>query len=247
MSDPRVSGQAGGRSILVIDGDAALRQSLAEQFHFQDDLSDARTIEAGDSATALRLFEQSEDEGCLLIAVVLALRLPDGDGRQLCQTLREMGLRCPVLLLTEGEEIDGAALADIGANDLMPKPVRIGVLLARLKAQIARFDRAEREDTRIGPYRFHPLARQLVAEQGPEGRRRIRLTEKEVAILDHLHSAEGEVVGREELLDEVWGYNEGVTTHTLETHIYRLRQKIEDDPSEARLLVTEPGGYRLVP
>ena len=77
--------------------------------------------------------------------------------------------------------------------------------------------------------------------------RKIRLTEKETAILKYLYRAGDRVVGRDTLLGEVWGYNAGVTTHTLETHVYRLRQKIERDPSQAEILVTEPGGYRLVP
>ena len=76
---------------------------------------------------------------------------------------------------------------------------------------------------------------------------KVRLTEKETAILKYLYRAEQKVITRDVLLEEVWGYNSGVTTHTLETHIYRLRQKIEKDPSNARLLVTESGGYKLVP
>lgn len=239
------------RSILVVDGDATLRQSLTEQFQFLDDLTGVAILEAADAASALLLFRQVEDEGGLLIAALLAQHLPDGDGRQLCQQLREQGLRCPVLLLSSGEDMDGTMLADCGANEMLTKPFRIGALLGKLRAQIALFERAEGEDIRIGPYCFQPLAKQLVADspggEGGNGKRRVRLTEKEVAILRHLHAADGEVVGRDVLLGEVWGYNDGVTTHTLETHIYRLRQKIEEDPSDARLLVTEAGGYRLVP
>jgi DNA-binding response OmpR family regulator len=79
-----------------------------------------------------------------------------------------------------------------------------------------------------------------------EDERKIRLTEKEPNILKFLYRSNDGVVARDVLLHEVWGYNAGVTTHTLETHIYRLRQKIEPDPSNARLLITESGGYRLV-
>ncbi|WP_307718718.1 helix-turn-helix domain-containing protein [Azospirillum sp. B4] len=95
---------------------------------------------------------------------------------------------------------------------------------------------------RIGPYEFRAVARVLRAgEDGTE----TRLTDKEAQILAYLYRAEGAIVSRERLLDQVWNYNEGVTTHTLETHIYRLRQKMERDPANAVLLVTEPGGYRL--
>ena len=76
--------------------------------------------------------------------------------------------------------------------------------------------------------------------------KKIRLTEKETAILKYLYRA-SDAVGRDTLLGEVWGYNAGVTTHTLETHVYRLRQKIERDPSKAEILVTDQGGYRLNP
>ena len=79
------------------------------------------------------------------------------------------------------------------------------------------------------------------------GKKKIRLTEKETAILKHLYRAGARVIGRDTLLGEVWGYNAGVTTHTLETHVYRLRQKIERDPAHAEILVTETGGYRLIP
>ena len=93
----------------------------------------------------------------------------------------------------------------------------------------------------IGPYTFRPSAK-LMTDTG--GKKKVRLTEKEAAILKFLYRA-GRVIGRDTLLGEVWGYNAGVTTHTLETHVYRLRQKIERDPAHAEILVTEPGGYRL--
>jgi DNA-binding response OmpR family regulator len=96
---------------------------------------------------------------------------------------------------------------------------------------------------RVGPYAFHPADRLLVDAKG----RKLRLTDKEANILKYLYRAGDKSVTREELLAEVWGYNAGVTTHTLETHVYRLRQKIESEPGNARLLVTEAGGYRLAP
>ena len=95
----------------------------------------------------------------------------------------------------------------------------------------------------IGQYTFRPSQKLLIEEEGGK----VRLTEKETAIMKYLYRAEQKIIGRDELLEQVWGYNSGVTTHTLETHIYRLRQKIEIDPSNARLLVTEGGGYKLVP
>ena len=96
---------------------------------------------------------------------------------------------------------------------------------------------------RIGPYTFRPSAKMLLDGNA----RKIRLTEKETAILRFLYRAGQSVISREVLLREVWGYNSNVTTHTLETHIYRLRQKIERDPTKAQLLVTAAGGYKLIP
>ena len=131
-----------------------------------------------------------------------------------------------------------------GANDYVTKPFRLGVLLARIRAQLRQHEQSEDAVFTIGPYTFKPAAKIMV--HGENGQK-VRLTEKETAILKYLYRANDRVVGRDVLLNEVWGYNAGVTTHTLETHIYRLRQKVEPDPSNAIILVTEAGGYRLVP
>jgi DNA-binding response OmpR family regulator len=141
---------------------------------------------------------------------------------------------------TEADTILGL---DAGANDYVTKPFRFGVLLARIRAHLRNHEQSEDAVFRIGPYSFRPSAKLLL----DEAEKKIRLTEKETNILKYLYRAGQRVVGRELLLAEVWGYNSGVTTHTLETHIYRLRQKIEKDPSNAEILVTEAGGYRLVP
>jgi DNA-binding response OmpR family regulator len=148
-------------------------------------------------------------------------------------------------MLTAAESDADAVLGlDSGANDYVTKPFRLSVLLARLRAQLRQHEQSDDAIFTIGPYTFRPSAKTLT-DAG--GRRKIRLTEKETAILKFLYRAGDQVIGRETLLGEVWGYNAGVTTHTLETHIYRLRQKIEKDPSNATILVTEAGGYRLVP
>ena len=125
----------------------------------------------------------------------------------------------------------------------MTKPFKLGVLLARIRAQLRQHEQSEDAVFTIGPYTFKPAAKLLLDGDGSK----IRLTEKETSILKYLYRAGERVVTRDVLLHEVWGYNAGVTTHTLETHIYRLRQKIEKDPSHAELLITETGGYKLVP
>jgi DNA-binding response OmpR family regulator len=174
--------------------------------------------------------------------VLLDVGLPDLDGREVCRRLRRQGFKAPVIMLTAlGEETDTIEGLDAGANDYVTKPFRLGVLMARLRAQLRQFELSDDVVLAIGPYSFKPAAKMLVRPDG----RRIHLTEKETAILKYLYRVGDKPVPREVLLDEVWGYNAGVTTHTLETHIYRLRQKIEPKPGEATLLVTEPGGYKL--
>jgi DNA-binding response OmpR family regulator len=151
----------------------------------------------------------------------------------------------PIIMLTGAmDENDIVSGLNAGANDYMVKPFRANELLARLQAQLRRFDTSEAAVFTIGPYTFRPSAKLLV---GTNSKQRIRLTSKEVDILKLLYRHANRAVSRQVLLDEVWGYNAGVTTHTLETHIYRLRQKTESDPTNCRLIMTAPGGYRLDP
>ncbi|MGK7860815.1 response regulator transcription factor [Falsiroseomonas sp. E2-1-a4] len=230
---------SGPRPILVVDDDDALRQTLVEQLAHDGEFS---ATEAGTAADALARLSA---EDARFDAVVLDIGLPDGDGRELCARLRKQGLRMPILMLTgaDGEQ-DIVRGLDSGANDYIAKPFRVSELMARLRAQLRVFDNSEDAVFSVGPYTFRPSAKMLL---DAARNRKIRLTEKEAAILKYLYRASGRPVGRQILLNEVWGYNSAVTTHTLETHIYRLRQKIEPDPSNARLLVTEGGGYRLDP
>ena len=166
------------------------------------------------------------------------------DGRDACRALRAAGIKCPIIMLT-GADADADAVLGLeaGANDYVTKPFRLGVFLARLRAHIRQHERSDDAVFSIGPYTFKPSAKLLVNDLT---RKKIRLTDKETAILKYLYRSGSKVIGRDVLLDEVWGYNAGVTTHTLETHVYRLRQKIETDPSRAQILVTESGGYRLI-
>ena len=225
------------QTILLVDDDTALRQSLAEQLRL---LEEFETAEADDGAGALALAREGG-----FSAILLDVGLPDMDGRDVCKLLRRDGVRCPIIMLTASATDSDTILGlESGANDYVAKPFRLGVLLARLRAQLRQFEQTEDAVFAIGPYSFRPAAKLLLDEAK---NRKIRLTEKETAILKYLYRAGDQVVGRDILLGEVWGYNADVTTHTLETHVYRLRQKIESDPSSAEILVTEPGGYRLVP
>lgn len=230
---------AGERPILIVDDDAALRDMLREQLAVDGEFS------AAEAATVAEAENLLLRDGARFDAIVLDVGLPDGDGRDLCARLRRNGVKMPIIMLTgSDEESDVVRGLESGANDYIAKPFRMAVLLARLRAQLRSFENSEDAVFTIGPYTFRPSAKLL---HEPVKNKKIRLTEKEAAILKFLYRAGTRPVGRQVLLNEVWGYNAGVTTHTLETHIYRLRQKMEPDPSNARLLLTEGGGYRLDP
>ncbi len=223
------------KRILLVDDDEALRQSLAELLLLHEEFA---MVEADDGASALIAIRQGA-----FAAVLLDVGLPDMDGRALCRLMRSEGVRCPIIMITAAGIDDNSVLnPDSGVTGCVAKPFRLGMLLTQLRTHIRQFEQSEEADARIGPYLFRPTAKLLLLE---EKSRKIRLTEKETAILGHLLRAAGAVVGRDTLLGEVWGYNAEVTTHTLETHVYRLRQKIERDPSNAEILLTEAGGYRL--
>lgn len=224
------------QSLLIVDDDPLLREMLLEQFALHDEFQ-VREVETAGAAIDLL-----KDE--IFDLVLLDVGLPDMDGREACKVMRRNGFAGPVILLTAHDsEADTILGLEAGANDYVTKPFRFAVLLARIRAHLRQYESSEGATFRIGPYTFKPAQKQLLDDQG----RKIHLTEKEVAILKFLYRAGEQPVSRDVLLSEVWGYNSGVTTHTVETHIYRLRQKIEPDPAQARLLRTEPGGYRLVP
>lgn len=225
------------KHILLIDDDEELRSALADQLRLTAEFT---TSGEGTGKAGL---EAAKADGTDLI--VLDVGLPDLDGREVCRLMRRSNVKVPIIMLTAADtDADTILGLESGANDYVPKPFRFGVLLARIRAQLRQFEQSEDAIFKVGPYTFQPSLKLLI----DEGRKdqKVRLTEKETDILKFLYRSGG-TVGREVLLDEVWGYNAGVTTHTLETHIYRLRQKIERDPSKATLLVTEAGGYRLVP
>ena len=222
------------KTILIIDDDDDLREALVDQFALHEEF---RTIEADTAGGGIN---RSKEERADLI--LLDVELPDMDGREACRLMRKNGVSAPVVMLT-GQDTDADQILGLesGANDYVTKPFKFSVLLARVRAHLRSHEQSEDAVFQIGPYEFRPAMKLLVTED----ERKVRLTEKETNILKYLYRAGGKPVPRDELLHEVWGYNPAVTTHTLETHIYRLRQKIEPDTSHARLLVTESGGYRL--
>jgi len=224
------------RTILIVDDDEDLRESLRDQLALHDE------FQVTTAPTAAKGVEAAK--GSHFDLVLFDVGLPDMDGREAVKLLRKAGFKSPVVMLTaNASDADQILGLDAGANDYVTKPFKFAVLLARIRAQLRQHEQSEDAVFTIGRYTFKPASKLLVDEKGGK----VRLTEKETSILKYLYRTGEKVVSREVLLHEVWGYNAGVTTHTLETHIYRLRQKIEKDPAHAELLVTESGGYKLVP
>ncbi len=224
------------KRLLVIDDDSMLRQTLSEQLRIREEFE---TYEAATGEAALALLKELNFD-----IMLMDVGLPDIDGRELCRLIRRQGIKAPIMMLTARDgEADTILGLDAGANDYITKPFKISILLARLRAHLRQHEQSDDAVFTIGPYQFRPSAKVLITGDS----RKIRLTEKETAILKYLYRAGNQMITRETLLNEVWGYNAAVTTHTLETHVYRLRQKIETDPSNADILVTVTGGYQLCP
>ncbi|MBL4801314.1 MAG: response regulator transcription factor [Emcibacter sp.] len=221
--------------ILLVDDDNDIRATLAEQLAFHEDFV---TAEAATGMEGLNAAKEGKFD-----LIILDVGLPDLDGREVCRMMRKSNIKIPIIMLTANDsESDTILGLDAGANDYVTKPFKFGILLARVRAQLRQHAISEDASFTIGPYYFKPGEKTLINRQTEE---LIRLTEKETAILKYLKRSDGSPISRDVLLDEVWGYNAGVTTHTLETHIYRLRQKIEKNPSSATILITDAGGYRL--
>jgi DNA-binding response OmpR family regulator len=224
------------RRILIVEDDSELRDALVEQLALHEEF-EAVAAENGTKGV------QAAKTGQIDL-VIMDVGLPDIDGREAVRILRKGGFKSPILLLTgHGTDSDTILGLESGANDYVTKPFRFAVLLARIRAQLRQHEASEDAVFTIGPFTFRPSSKLLLNTKG----NKVRLTEKETAILRFLYRAGQKPVSRETLLQEVWGYNSGVTTHTLETHIYRLRQKVERDATTPSILVTETGGYKLVP
>lgn len=224
------------RTILLVDDDDDLRETLSEQLSPYEEFS---LLTGANAAKAIQTVKDTQVD-----LLIMDVGLPDMDGREAVKLMRKGGFKAPIIMLT-GHDTDSDTILGLeaGANDYVTKPFRFAVLLARIRAQLRQYEQSEDAVFTVGPYQFKPSQKLLTTEDN----KKIRLTEKEAAIIRYLYRAGNAVVTRDVLLEEVWGYNSGVTTHTLETHVYRLRQKIERDPSNAEILITENGGYKIVP
>ena len=227
---------ANARKILIVDDDTDLRDTLVEQLSLHEEF-EASAVDTGAKGASAAKANAPD-------LVLMDVGLPDTDGREVVRSLRKGGFKAPIIMLT-GHDTDSDTILGLesGANDYVAKPFRFAVLLARIRAQLRQHEASEDAIFAIGPYTFRPKSKLLLNPKGSK----VRLTEKEVSILRYLYRFGQQPVSRERLLQEVWGYNSDVTTHTLETHIYRLRQKMEEDVATPAILVTEAGGYKLVP
>ena len=223
------------QKILIVDDDFELRAALTEQLSLHEEFD---TVAAQNGSEGLQVAKAGQID-----LIIMDVGLPDIDGRDAVRILRKNGFKAPIIMLT-GHDTDSDIILglDSGANDYVGKPFRFAVLLARIRAQIRQHEASDDAIFTIGPYTFRPSTKLLLTLKGSK----VRLTDKETSILRYLYRADQRPVRRETLLQDVWGYNSGMTTHTLETHIYRLRQKIEIDARAPIMLVTETRGYRLV-
>ena len=220
--------------ILLINSDKDLGEALAFQLPLGEKY---QIIEINDENSALA---QINNNFCDL--VIINSQLSALKGYNLTKSLRLAGYKKPIIMLiNQNSNLDIPNDQNHKADEYIIKPFRYLELLKLIETHLNRTKKSENTQYSIGNFVFKPNSKILESNDGSS----IRLTEKENNILKFLYKNSGNIVSRETLLHEVWGYNSKVTTHTLETHIYRLRQKFEDDPSNACFLITEPGGYKL--
>ena len=221
--------------ILIVDDEPEMLRGLEDNLQFEG----YQTVTAGDGKKGLAL-ALSEAPDLILLDVMM----PGMSGWDLCRELRRRGLDVPVIMLTaRGEEVDRVLGLELGADDYVTKPFSLRELMARIRAVLRRpGPRQKFEEFAFGTVRVHLRARQAF-----KGGHEVRLTRKEFDLLRYLVEHPGEVITRDRLLDEVWGYERFPTTRTVDTHILRLRQKFEDDPERPTHILTAHGqGYRFV-
>ena len=220
--------------LLIVDDDAYLRATLRQQlavegFH--------EIFEIGVIADLDNMLINANPD-----LILLDVEMPDGNGIDICQRLRQSGFAKPIVMLTaKGAKDDIVRGLEAGANDYITKPLRLGELIARIRTQLRQFKASDDARFEIGKLSFVP-ANKMLYEIGTD--RVQALTEKESTILKFLYLAFPNDVTKSEILAKVWGFQNDVSTHTLETHIYRLRQKISRLTKESLVLTTEKG-YRL--
>jgi len=226
------------KRILIIEDDRAILRGLKDNLEYDK----YEVLTATDGEQGYCLIQEKKPD-----LIILDLMLPKMSGYELCRKVREEGLTTPILMLTaRGEEVDRVLGLDLGADDYVTKPFSVPELLARIRAILRRMQRSK-----IGPLpnelRFGKVVIDFKRFEARRAGKVLNMSRKEFGILRLLAARVGEVVTRDELLDEVWGYEQYPTTRTVDNHIALLRSKLEEDPSKPRYLLTVHGvGYKLV-
>ncbi len=222
--------------ILVVEDDAAILRGLQDNL-----LSESyEVLTATDGEAGYRLIRERQPD-----LIILDLMLPKLGGYEVCRKVRSEGMTTPILMLTaRGEEADQVLGLDLGADDYVTKPFSLRELLARVRALLRRANPPEALPNEL---RFADVEVDFRRYEARKGDQQLDMTRKEFGILQLLAARAGEVVTRDELLREVWGYRNYPTTRTVDNHVASLRAKIEENASEPRHLLTVHGvGYKLV-
>lgn len=221
--------------VLIVDDDDYLREVLISQFRHEGVVTVEEATKASEAFDKVEQFKPD--------LVLLDIQLPDGNGFDICRKLRDRGFEKLIIMLTgQQEETDIIRGLDTGANDYIAKPMRFGELLARVRAQLRQYKSSDDVRFTTQDVEFQPASKTLTSL---DNQRVVVLTEKETMILKKLFRTWPEATSKDLLLSEVWGYQTMVATHTLETHIYRLRQKI-GRLTDFPVVETTQDGYRLV-
>jgi len=227
------------RRILIIEDDISILNGLKDVLMFKS--YEVLTATDGESGYEMAV-EKSPD------LIILDIMLPKMDGFTLCKKLRDEGTLVPVLMLTaRGEDPDKVQGLDIGADDYVTKPFSLPELLARVRALLRRSPGEEKEKKPPDTIRLGSIFLDFKKYEALKGGQSLNLTPKEFGVLRCLAAHAGDVLTRDELLDEVWGYDRYPTTRTVDNHLAQLRSKIEENPSDPQYLITVHGiGYKLV-
>ena len=223
--------------ILVVEDDPAILRGLADNLKFESH----EVLTAADGEAAYRLIHEKKPD-----LIILDLMLPKLSGYELCRKVRGEGLTTPILMLTaRGEEADRVLGLDLGADDYVAKPFSVRELLARVRALLRRANPPQPLPDEL---RFDDVLINFRSYEARKGDKNLEMARKEFGVLRLLAARAGEVVTRDDLLNEVWGYENYPTTRTVDNHISLLRAKLEEDPSQPRHLLTVHGvGYKFVP
>ena len=218
--------------ILIIEDEPDLLRGLA--LNLKAEGYSVLTASRGDMGIEQALRDRPE-------LVLLDIMLPGINGLDVCRELRRRGFEAPIIILTaKAEEVDRVVGLEIGADDYVTKPFGIRELLARIRARLRRHVQAT--GLRLGPVEID-----FDKHEATRDGQRVELTGKEFEVLRLLARHRGEIVTRDRLLEEVWGYETYPTTRTVDNHILRLRQKLEENPSDPRFILSIYGeGYKLV-